>query len=249
MCRLEASLLKIEKKYKIQRWDQKCEDYTQFLKQANKQQKIKLLASLKQLVVERCFLLSLVKRYAKGQAVAIRLNRQLKRVGKNMTKALNQYMNLMTLSPQTVSSVPYSVRKEAVEINCIIERCQEEKILVEEEMKSLMSWLLNQHTVLLNTIENSDSNSSQGVGSMLCKEALYIEMELDRNNSMFSPYIGPTIIPITFSQYCYDEVKVSELLNYIAEFENIKEDIETEDESDKGSECDSDMDSESDRDE
>ncbi|XP_071149465.1 uncharacterized protein [Mytilus edulis] len=89
--RLEASLLKIEKKYKIQSWDQKCEDYTQFLKQANKQQKIKLLASLKQLVVERCFLLSLVKRYAKGQAVAIRLNRQLKRVGKNMTKALNQY--------------------------------------------------------------------------------------------------------------------------------------------------------------
>ncbi|CAG2250603.1 unnamed protein product [Mytilus edulis] len=62
--RLEASLLKIEKKHKIQRWDQKCEDYTQFLKQANKQQKIKLLASLKQLVVERCFLLSLVKRYA-----------------------------------------------------------------------------------------------------------------------------------------------------------------------------------------
>ncbi|CAG2250597.1 unnamed protein product [Mytilus edulis] len=62
--RLEASLLKIEKKHKIQRWDQKCEDYTQFLKQANKQQKIELLASLKQLVVERCFLLSLVKRYA-----------------------------------------------------------------------------------------------------------------------------------------------------------------------------------------
>ncbi|CAG2250596.1 unnamed protein product [Mytilus edulis] len=195
-----------------------------------------------------------------------------------MTKALNQYNGIgehtgqlpdllefndikslecdiwqrfdSTENSQTVSSVPYSVRKEAVEINCIIERCQEEMILVEEEMKSLMSWLLNQHTVLLNTIENSDSNSSQGVGSMLCKEGLYIEMELDRNNSMFSPYIGPTIIPITFSQYCYDEVKVTELLNYIAEFENIKEDIETEDESDKGSsECDSDMDSESDRDE
>lgn len=64
MCRLEASLLKIEKKHKIQRWDQNCEEYTQFLNQANKQQKIKLLASLKQLVVERCFLLSLVKRYA-----------------------------------------------------------------------------------------------------------------------------------------------------------------------------------------
>lgn len=151
---------------------------------------------------------------------------------------------------QTESSVPYSVRKEAVEINCTIERCQEENILVKEEMNSLMSWLLNQHSVLLNTIENSDSNSSQGVGSVLCKEALYIEMELDRNNSMFSPYIGPTLIQITFSQYCYDEVKVTELLNYIAEFENIKDDIETEDESDKGSEseCDSEMDSESDSD-
>lgn len=211
-----------------------------------------------------------------GQAVAIRLNRQLKRVGENMTKALNKYNGIdehtgqlpvflefndiksleceiwqrfdSAENFQTESSVPYSVRKEAVEINCTIERCQEENILVKEEMNSLMSWLLNQHSVLLNTIENSDSNSSQGVGSVLCKEALYIEMELDRNNSMFSPYIGPTLIPITFSQYCYDEVKVTELLNYIAEFENIKDDIETEDESDKGSEseCDSEMDSESD---
>lgn len=213
-----------------------------------------------------------------GQAVAIRLNRQLKRVGENMTKALNKYNGIdehtgqlpvflefndiksleceiwqrfdSAENFQTESSVPYSVRKEAVEINCTIERCQEENILVKEEMNSLMSWLLNQHSVLLNTIENSDSNSSQGVGSVLCKEALYIEMELDRNNFMFSPYIGPTLIPITFSQYCYDEVKVTELLNYIAEFENIKDDIETEDESDKGSEseCDSEMDSESDSD-
>lgn len=80
------------------------------------------------------------------------------------------------------------VKHQASELLAYTERCKEEKELVTEEMKSVMSWYKSQHAILLDLIEN-EYKDCQTARCALTKECLFYELSIQSLCKMFDQYI------------------------------------------------------------
>uniref|UniRef100_A0A8W8N4X1 Uncharacterized protein n=1 Tax=Magallana gigas TaxID=29159 RepID=A0A8W8N4X1_MAGGI len=65
--------------------------FIEALSSADKKKETKIIQSIKQILGERKYLLRLIKKYAKGQSIAIRLNRQLTQATKELEKKIREY--------------------------------------------------------------------------------------------------------------------------------------------------------------
>ncbi|XP_052690356.1 uncharacterized protein LOC128168213 [Crassostrea angulata] len=68
--------------------------FIEALSSADKKKETKIIQSIKQILGERKYLLRLIKKYAKGQSIAIRLNRQLTQATKELEKKIREYNTL-----------------------------------------------------------------------------------------------------------------------------------------------------------
>ncbi|XP_052268778.1 uncharacterized protein LOC127870161 [Dreissena polymorpha] len=149
--RLETKLKKKGKKAGV-KWDSTNVDYLRTLKTAQEKLRLQILETLQQTTAERLFLLDLMKKYARGQAVAIRLGKQLKQTNKKIREQLSLYnavggevVKMPThLSFEDVkscdsklwdilkssdvgawrTSVPVSVKQQAVRLFCMTQSCR-----------------------------------------------------------------------------------------------------------------------------
>lgn len=217
---------------KIQRLKEDSDSFQQNLRSAQKKIKEKHLGNIKHYFDERTHLIRLMKKYANGQAVATRLGRQLKTVVRKLQMEIKAY-NSMVMNPDDKlelenirdgTSVTWnnynqlsndinassSIRHQCIELMSTKLRCDEEEILVKEEMASFIAWLLNEYNQLT-TILEKDSFLSGGQKSVLIKEALLIEKDIEILNRLFKPYIGDSEVPCVFHQYVLysgDHVKI-----------------------------------------
>ncbi|KAH3822500.1 hypothetical protein DPMN_124280 [Dreissena polymorpha] len=72
------------------------------------------------------------------------------------------------------TSLPVSVKQQAVRLYCMTQRAAEEKELVKSEIESTLHFYFNKHSGLLNKVLNNVS----GEMAVIIKEGLYVEMKL-----------------------------------------------------------------------
>lgn len=162
---------------------------------------------MKNLAIERQFLLSSLKKYADGQDIALRLGKQLKVVGQKMTSQLRELNTIGGTSFQLkdvsdVSSEFYNDvtqtsiqdQNKVFELLSSLLRAEEEIKLSIQDMQSTVMWLIEQLNVIgerINVCESNDSPSRMVKSElnylMLLKMA--VENWLVQASEKFSPYL------------------------------------------------------------
>lgn len=91
--------------------------------------------------------------------------------------------------------IPAAVKRQAVQLRCMIDRAVEEQALVKSEMLSCCDWYRHHHVLLQGAISCSDA----GRKSLLVKECLFIENKLNELYHRFKPYIEQVCLITKFS--------------------------------------------------
>ncbi|XP_052096717.1 uncharacterized protein LOC127731911 [Mytilus californianus] len=207
--KLNSSVQKMERKLK-EKWDVTADVYVSNLAAAKEKSRNVVLLRLGGYVSERHFLLELVKKYARGQSIAIRLCRQLKKTGIKIHKSIKEYndiggptttlpLNILfneikdrngdiwkTVHLEDSGEVPHEIKQQAINARSLIERSIEEQSLVKQEMNSTINWYFLQHSTLLEAFHNTLG----GKRACIVKEGLYIETKLSYLESCFKLYIN-----------------------------------------------------------
>lgn len=193
MNKLEEMLCQIEQKNGVaQRWQTSDESFQRARNEANDKQKKALLCKVKTRVVERWFLLGLKAKYAEGHTLAKRLSKQITKATKFLKSSIQDYNNLeysnscslpLTItfdavkdpdsdvwmeahaSGESATAVPVSIRRKAIDLYHLRNRCQEEISLLQSEMENTLEHFIQQHQLLLSTLDDgSDNGSFEGRG-------------------------------------------------------------------------------------
>ena len=113
--------------------------------------------------VLRCYLLSIFY-FSDGQAIAIKLSKQIDKVVKSIHKTLsdvNEYLandvprilyedakdprnSIYSAVQEEGDTVPALIRRQIIDLFCLKDRCQEELDLLDKEMNRLVSFLQNE---------------------------------------------------------------------------------------------------------
>jgi hypothetical protein len=83
------------------------------------------------------------------------------------------------------TSVPVSVKQQAVRLFCMTQRAAEEKELLISEMKSTLHFFSNEHSGLLNKV----LDNVKGDMPVIIKEGLYVEMKFNSLLKAFQSYL------------------------------------------------------------
>lgn len=199
--RLESKEKKYRKSAGVS-WVSTDPAYLQSLKTAKEKTRLKVLEKLQQTAAEGLLLLDLMKKYARGQSVAVLLGKQLKKTNKKIKEQLflynavsGEHVDLPVkldfddiksvegilwdslksadeYTERTVIPVPVSVKQQSVRLYCMTKRVAEEQQQVISEMQSTLEWCLHQYTCLLSVV----SDFVSGEKAVLIKEGLHIEM-------------------------------------------------------------------------
>ncbi|KAL3852865.1 hypothetical protein ACJMK2_016474 [Sinanodonta woodiana] len=116
------------------------------------------IQAMTRLMAERTFLLQMMKKYARGQAVAIRLGRQLRKVNAAVQRHLKEYnllegskmpypekLDLDSLkSLEVPAEVPEELKRVLIDLNETKERCEEEIELIACDIRSTHCFYMKQ---------------------------------------------------------------------------------------------------------
>ncbi|XP_071124793.1 uncharacterized protein [Mytilus edulis] len=212
--KLTSTIQKLQRKLK-EKWDITADHdvYETNLAAAKEKSRNVVLVKLGGFVSERHFLLELVKKYARGQSIAIRLCRQLKKTGNKIHHTIKEYNNIggptttlplnilfndikdrngdiwKTIDLQDSGEIPAEIKQRAVNAKSLIERSKEEKSLLRLEMKSTLDWHFMQHSILLDAF----NHTRDGKRACIVKEGLYIETKLSHLENCFRLYLDSEI--------------------------------------------------------
>lgn len=137
-----------------------------------------------------------------------------------------------------VADVPNSIKHQCIELLSTIMRCKEEQSLIEEEMSSSIAWMLNEYNHLNDLVEQSILTSAKK--SVVIKEAMIIETDLNMLNTLFKTYIGVSEVPCTYCSYVFGTE--DELCKILEEYKETEEICLEESDSELESENESDVD-------
>ncbi|XP_033743002.1 uncharacterized protein LOC117329255 [Pecten maximus] len=258
--RLTKSVQRCEKKHQLpRRWEECDSDYKQNLESGQEKTKRAILKGLRQTAVERTYLLELVKKYARGQSVAKRLNTQIKKMNTEMRKKIEEFNLVGDLDPlpRTISfddvksvdselwnhlssdhiqenhqRVPVAEKQKAVDLLCLCDRCKEEKDIVQNEMKSVLQWHTQQYTVIQDLLEEHYKDNALAT-AVLTKEALFHECQVQLHSEMFSGFINVPYFECFYKKKLFAEqlaMEDKEIEEIINNILGIEQDADTNEE-------------------
>ncbi|KAK3605196.1 hypothetical protein CHS0354_013007 [Potamilus streckersoni] len=164
---------------------------------------------MKRLMAERTFLLQMMKKYARGQAVAVRLGRQLQKVNTAVQHHLKEYnllegskmpypdkLDLDSLkSLEVLASVPEELQRLLIDLYETKERCEEEIELIACDMRSTNCFYMKQQEAVLTSFERAESDVHRAV---LLLEGLNIERCILHLRNMSSNVSIVNEVPLHF---------------------------------------------------
>ena len=168
--------------------------------------------------------------YLDGQALAIKLAKQITRVVAEMNKRLmtlngmsDESLNLMILrilknvmtsqAGSRSTDIPYQLKKRIIRLVCIQNRCKEELVMVKEEMLKFVQFLNEQTRNILGFIAVNQPNNryEHGLHSCLLKRVLVAEKQLQSLQVMWKDIIDfPNMSTATY----YLNTKPEEMVSY-----------------------------------
>ncbi|KAL3868130.1 hypothetical protein ACJMK2_040966 [Sinanodonta woodiana] len=204
--RLEKNLVLVEKKMKItERWTVTSENFQFNLKCGREKRKTSLIKILKDSAAERTFLLSLMKKYADGQDIAIRVGRKLQQTNHKINQRLKElneldasklnFADVCTPSSQIYQPVEDTVsplKLQAIDCYTSYLRAEEEIALSSVEMKAYLAWAYRQDKIIMDEISSlQDVEKSRSIfGKTNCLLLLKLQYEklIENASQKFSPY-------------------------------------------------------------
>ncbi|XP_019643775.1 PREDICTED: uncharacterized protein LOC109484857 [Branchiostoma belcheri] len=226
--KLDNEVAGLERKHKIkQRWTPSSPDFVAVMKEVDMTVRTTLLSKMRVLAYERSFLMSLKKKYPDGQAIAIKLTKQLKTTNTKLQKTITSYNEVkwepMTsdfpaavefreatdpswqhyscLEP-TVSEpgVPRSLQRKAIEHLNLLHRAREEKEMVEQEMKEVFYHFQNERDLAELAVTQFDENEA-GKRAALTTHIVSLDQRLESMYNYFQERVPYLDLPIVQSSY------------------------------------------------
>ena len=209
-----------------------------------------------------CYYKKIISFILEGQSIFNRLSKQLKSITKKIQKTIDQYNKvgypykelpeILTFenvkdidnviykgltSHQVTNEVPSTMKQELIQLKCLLDRCAEEKVLLKNEMKSVISWNKNQYRKVKAKL---GSATTAGETAFLLREGMYFEFVICKLNYLFKEFIGEGEsfdILLTENILNDDFEKMQNMLQYISSLEELGvEDPESDFENDEGDE-------------
>ncbi|CAG2220660.1 unnamed protein product [Mytilus edulis] len=169
-----------------------------------------------------------------GQAVFIKLSKQLKSISKKIHKSIAAY-NLIgdssdglpeAINFDTVKDVESDIYNcmEIIQLKCLIHRAIEEQTLLKQEMRSVTSWYKHQYQLV--KVKLGEHLTAEET-AFLIKEGMYYELGLIRLNRQFSEYIGELPVESQLTDHILNDNydRMQQMLKEMA----VKEEIAVED--------------------
>ncbi|KAL3859476.1 hypothetical protein ACJMK2_009696 [Sinanodonta woodiana] len=207
--RTEQDLKRYETAFKTQRWSLGMEAFRKNIDSAKKKKLHTMIEKMQKMMAERSFLLELMKKYARGQAVAIRVGKLLKKVNATLKRMLAEYnmeegpkapypekLDFDTLKLGTTGpEVADDVKRVLIDLLETVDRCEEEIDMIKTEMNCIIKYYQKQHESVYKVFHNSVNRVDQ---SVLLSEGLNIEKKLAYLREMFKGRIDIEHIPLNF---------------------------------------------------
>ncbi|KAK3605195.1 hypothetical protein CHS0354_013007 [Potamilus streckersoni] len=198
-----------ERSLKLTRWSSTSEQYKMHTESSNRKTVSAKVQVMKRLMAERTFLLQMMKKYARGQAVAVRLGRQLQKVNTAVQHHLKEYnllegskmpypdkLDLDSLkSLEVLASVPEELQRLLIDLYETKERCEEEIELIACDMRSTNCFYMKQQEAVLTSFERAESDVHRAV---LLLEGLNIERCILHLRNMSSNVSIVNEVPLHF---------------------------------------------------
>ncbi|XP_028416359.1 uncharacterized protein LOC114540363 [Dendronephthya gigantea] len=175
------------------------------------------------LAVERLFLISLKRKYSDGQAIASKLSKQITRKTNAIKSVITKYNASLTAlqdcvdglpdelkfdiakdpesslysnfsTQRPVETVPFSVKRSAIDLQNFLERCKEEQELLLEEVENLFMYYIEKRDNFTEILERrclEESRLSNGICNHIRKEICEINNVLVSLRLTLSDYIKP----------------------------------------------------------
>ncbi|KAL3879880.1 hypothetical protein ACJMK2_032157, partial [Sinanodonta woodiana] len=179
-----------------------------------------------------------------GQAVAIRLGRQLRKVNTAVQRHLKKYnllegskmpysekLDLDSLkSLEVPAEVPEELERQLIDLNETKERCEEEIELIACDIRSTHCFYMKQQDAVLTSFERAESDVHRVV---LLLEGLHVEIHILHLRNMFSNVCIGNEVPLHFHKKLEfdlpnDEQEIPSILGNLVSDENQLEQLDTE---------------------
>ncbi|XP_062600993.1 uncharacterized protein LOC134262633 [Saccostrea cucullata] len=240
--RLEKKITLIEKKYGVH-WSPDDQAFKDHLSSAKNKKEMLLINIMKKIMNERTYLLQLVKKYAKGQSIAKKLNKQLSQATKELQKRIKEYNSISCRDTVTLKDLPAlckethssnngemdALKAEAVSLYCLIERAKEERCLVLSECNAAINWNMSFHS----SIDESVNAALEPLRAFLIKEAIFYEYAIKHLHAVRAFLTGDSLemdFDFKYSSDLSDAFNVDDLLQEInnddMELEEVDSDFE-----------------------
>ena len=185
--------------------------------------------------------------YLDGQAIAVKLSKQITKATESMRKTIAShnaihgasslnfdlvkdpscelYANLQSC-PHTEHVVPNATRRMAIELHCLRERCEEEIELVTSEMNRLQAFYLKQNSILDSAISEEATTETPelklGLNSLFLSKRAENGKQLQTLQSLWKDNASflheQNLIPVSFH-----ELLDSTMLPQADEVENVED--------------------------
>lgn len=83
-------------------------------------------------------------------------------------------------------SMPQQQKQDIIHSYTFVQRCEEEKVMLQAEMSSMITYFLNMHQIIKDHLKRLPTPGEQ---SMLLKEAIFVEQQIVRLQQIFTPYL------------------------------------------------------------
>ncbi|KAL3846531.1 hypothetical protein ACJMK2_017511 [Sinanodonta woodiana] len=154
-------------------------------------EKRKTCLILKNSATERTFLLSLMKKYADGQDIAIRVGRKLQQTNHKINQRLKE-LNELDASKLNFADLRTPLKLQAIDCYTSYLRAEEEIALSSVEMKAYLAWAYRQERIIMDEISSlQDVEKSRSIfGKTNCLLLLKLQYEklIENASQKFSPY-------------------------------------------------------------
>ncbi|XP_078684926.1 uncharacterized protein LOC144918245 [Branchiostoma floridae x Branchiostoma belcheri] len=216
--KLESTLKSIEDKHRIARWQQTDPEFIAALTDLDSEERRQHLATIQSVSCQRSFLISLKGRYPDGQAIALKLSRQITSASNKLSKAIEAY-NTIPWSPQSAEfpsslhfseasdptwstyqmlgpsmsepGLPYSLKRKAIDAINMKERAVEERQLIKEEMGRVWDHFIEEHDHTAEAVRHCQERvSMEAEQAMLLQHMIRLEKRLFEMHEIFKQYIA-----------------------------------------------------------
>ncbi|XP_035690811.1 uncharacterized protein LOC118425820 isoform X2 [Branchiostoma floridae] len=195
--KLDQQLSELERTHRISaRWSTSSHQFVATMKEVDLAVRSALLSRMRGLSYERCFLTSLKRKYPDGQAISLKLARQLTTTNTKLQKTVDEYNAVATqwepkhpnfpvsiqfreatdpswqtylcLDPNMLEEpgLPRSVQRRAIEHLNLLQRAEEEVEMVRQEMKDVFNHFQTERELVEAEIMKCDDLTSGRVATL-----------------------------------------------------------------------------------